>query len=44
MADWNADQVVAILNGERPPRLINPEAWPRYVERYQRVFGKSPQG
>ncbi|MGE5524135.1 MAG: NAD(P)-dependent oxidoreductase [Rhodospirillaceae bacterium] len=42
MADWNADQVGAILRGERPPRLVNPEAWARYVKRFERVFGRRP--
>ena len=39
MAQWNADQVAAILRGERPPRLINPEAWEKFAQKYQRVFG-----
>ncbi|MGH8665361.1 MAG: hydroxyacid dehydrogenase [Burkholderiales bacterium] len=43
MAQWNAEQVVGILNGERPPRLINPEAWERYVPRFERVFGFKPE-
>jgi D-3-phosphoglycerate dehydrogenase len=42
MATWNAEQVVGILNGERPPRLINPDAWDRYVPRFERVFGFMP--
>ena len=42
MADWNAEQVGGILRGERPPRLVNPEAWDRYVERFERVFGRRP--
>jgi D-3-phosphoglycerate dehydrogenase / 2-oxoglutarate reductase len=42
MADWNAEQVAGILRGERPPRLINPEAWPLYVERFERIFGFKP--
>lgn len=42
MADWNADQVAGILRGERPPRLINPDAWERYVQRFERVFGFRP--
>jgi D-3-phosphoglycerate dehydrogenase len=42
MAEWNAEQVGAILRGERPPRLINPEAWARYVPRYEQVFGRKP--
>ena len=42
MAQWNAEQVVGILRGERPPRLINPDAWNRYAERFERVFGFPP--
>jgi D-3-phosphoglycerate dehydrogenase len=42
MATWNAEQVVGILRGERPPRLVNPEAWEGYVERFERVFGFRP--
>ncbi len=36
-----AEQLVDILNGRRPTRLLNPEVWPRYVERYERVTGHS---
>ena len=25
-----------------PPRLLNPEAWPLYAERYNRIFGAEP--
>jgi D-3-phosphoglycerate dehydrogenase len=42
MAEWNAEQVAGILRGERPPRLINPDAWERYVQRFERVFGFRP--
>ena len=42
MAEWNAEQVAVILRGERPPRLINPEAWGRYAQRFERVFGFRP--
>jgi D-3-phosphoglycerate dehydrogenase / 2-oxoglutarate reductase len=42
MADWNAEQVGGILRGKRPPRLINPEAWDRYVKRFEQVFGYRP--
>ena len=44
MAEWNAEQVVGILRGTRPPRLINPDAWPLYVQRFERIFGFRPQG
>jgi len=42
MAQWNAEQVCGILNGERPPRLINPEAWEKFIPRFERVFGFKP--
>ena len=33
-----AEQIVDTLDGKRPPRLINPEVWPAYVD-VKRVFG-----
>jgi D-3-phosphoglycerate dehydrogenase / 2-oxoglutarate reductase len=42
MAQWNAEQVVQIFRGERPPRLINPEAWPKFAQRFERAFGFRP--
>lgn len=44
MADWNAEQLVQIFRGERPPRLINPEAWDGFAERFARLFGFAPHG
>lgn len=37
-----ADQIVAMLRGERPPRLINPEVWPAYSARFEKLFGFRP--
>lgn len=34
-----ADQVAALLAGERPPRLVNPEVWTAYQQRRARVLG-----
>ena len=34
-----ADQIAALLAGERPPRLINPEAWPAVEQRRARILG-----
>ncbi len=34
-----AEQWLAIWRGERPERLLNPEAWPRYQARYTERFG-----
>ena len=34
-----AEQWQAIWRGERPARLLNPEVWPHYAERYRDAFG-----
>jgi D-3-phosphoglycerate dehydrogenase / 2-oxoglutarate reductase len=39
VAAWAAEQIVGVLKGERPPRLINPEVWPAYAARFERIFG-----
>jgi D-3-phosphoglycerate dehydrogenase len=43
MARIAAEQVLGILDGKRPPRLINPEAWPAYRERFARIMGFNPE-
>jgi D-3-phosphoglycerate dehydrogenase / 2-oxoglutarate reductase len=42
MAQWNAEQLLQIFRGERPPRLINPQAWPKFAQRFERAFGFRP--
>ena len=42
MRNWNAQQIAGIFRGERPPRLINPEAWPKFSQRFERIFGFRP--
>jgi D-3-phosphoglycerate dehydrogenase len=42
MARFAAEQVLEILDGKRPPRLVNPEVWPAYRERFGRIMGFSP--
>jgi D-3-phosphoglycerate dehydrogenase len=37
-----AEQMLEALDGKRPPRIINPEVWPRYAARFERTFGFSP--
>src|ERR1700682_2222230 len=37
-----AEQLLDALDGMRPPRLINPEVWPRYAKRFERTFGFAP--
>ena len=44
MSHFAAEQVLEILDGKRPPRLINPEVWPAYRERFARIMGFSPEG
>ena len=37
-----AEQILDALDGKRPPRIVNPEVWPRYAERFARSFGFAP--
>lgn len=39
LGTWAAEQMVDVLDGKRPPRLINPDAWPRFQERYAELLG-----
>jgi D-3-phosphoglycerate dehydrogenase len=42
MAQWNAEQLVHIFQGKRPPRLVNPEAWEGFAQRFMQAFGFRP--
>ena len=37
-----AEQMLGALDGQRPPRLINPEVWPEYSKRFEKTFGFKP--
>ena len=37
-----AEQILDALDGKRPPRIINPEVWPLYSERFAKAFGVRP--
>jgi D-3-phosphoglycerate dehydrogenase len=39
VAVMGADQIVRTLRGERPPRLVNPEVWERFRERWKARAG-----
>jgi D-3-phosphoglycerate dehydrogenase len=39
-----AEQALAILDGKKPPRLINPEVWPAYRDRFATIMGVAPEG
>ena len=43
MAAIAAEQIVGVLKGGRPPRLINPEVWPAYAARFEAVLGTQVQ-
>lgn len=43
VAIFAADQWIDILDGRVPPRLINPEAWPKYCDRFEKILGFRPQ-
>jgi D-3-phosphoglycerate dehydrogenase len=38
-----AEQILDILDGKRPPRMLNPEVWPVFARRFERTFGFAPQ-
>jgi D-3-phosphoglycerate dehydrogenase len=38
VAGMAAEQIAAMLAGERPPRLVNPEAWPACEQRRARIL------
>jgi D-3-phosphoglycerate dehydrogenase len=38
IAQMSADQIAALLAGERPPRLVNPEVWPAHEKRRAQVL------
>jgi D-3-phosphoglycerate dehydrogenase / 2-oxoglutarate reductase len=37
------EQIDAIARGQRPPRLLNPDVWPAYVERHTAIRGAPPE-
>jgi D-3-phosphoglycerate dehydrogenase len=39
-----AEQMLDILDGRRPPRLLNPEVWDVYRDRFARILGFRPEG
>jgi D-3-phosphoglycerate dehydrogenase len=43
IASWGAEQLIGLLlRGERPARLVNPDAWPRFAVRFTEAFGRAP--
>jgi D-3-phosphoglycerate dehydrogenase / 2-oxoglutarate reductase len=42
MVTATAHQWIDVFHGKVPPRLVNPEAWPRYSERFTALLGFAP--
>ena len=42
MSRASAEQWIGIFRGKIPPRLVNPEVWPLYSERFERILGFRP--
>jgi D-3-phosphoglycerate dehydrogenase len=38
-----AEQMLDILDGKKPPRLLNPEVWPAYRARFTSILGFQPE-
>ena len=43
IAKITAEQLVGVRDGVKPPRLLNPEVWPKFQDRFEAVFGIRPQ-
>jgi D-3-phosphoglycerate dehydrogenase len=43
MATYAAEQIVGILKGGKPPRLINADAWPAYTKLFEQIMGRKAQ-
>lgn len=42
MSKAAAEQWIELLRGRVPPRLVNPEIWPAYSDRFERIIGFRP--
>src|ERR1051325_1307155 len=43
MGRFAAEQLITVLDGKRPPRIVNPQVWPTYVKRFAATLGFVPQ-
>jgi D-3-phosphoglycerate dehydrogenase len=43
MGQFAAAQMLDALDGKPAPRIINPQVWPVYARRFERIFGFRPQ-
>ena len=42
MATMAASQILKVVHGGRPPRLVNPDVWPAYASRFESIIGRRP--
>ncbi|HUB94728.1 MAG TPA: NAD(P)-dependent oxidoreductase [Stellaceae bacterium] len=42
LAKIAAEQILDILDGKRPPRILNPDVWPHFQRRFESTFGFRP--
>jgi D-3-phosphoglycerate dehydrogenase len=42
MVTATAQQWIDVFHGKVPPRMVNPEAWPFYSERFAALLGFTP--
>jgi D-3-phosphoglycerate dehydrogenase len=42
MVTATAHQWIDLFDGKVPPRLVNPEAWPKYADRFTEILGFRP--
>jgi D-3-phosphoglycerate dehydrogenase / 2-oxoglutarate reductase len=42
MSKAAAEQWIGLLRGRVPPRLVNPEIWPMYSDRFEQIIGFRP--
>ena len=42
MAVGASEQWIILLGGNVPPRLVNPEVWPRFQDRFEKIMGFRP--
>ncbi len=43
VATYASSQWIDIFDGKVPPRLKNPEVWPKYTERFAKILGFKPE-
>jgi D-3-phosphoglycerate dehydrogenase len=43
VAVYAAEQIIELLSGRYPPRLVNPEVWPVFAQRFEAALGRAPE-